>query len=113
MKLKASRKDMKRFNIVLGVSYCKIQHLLSFNLPIAYSSGVYGWACDYYLIDGVLISTGYNPLKSKGVKIDYDLIKSYENKARMIITNASNYNRSFNGVNLLLKEFLQAITGVK
>jgi len=42
---------------------------------------VEGWACDYYEVDEVLISTGYAPLSNKNMIEDYSIIKEYENKA--------------------------------
>jgi len=58
-----------------------MQSLLNEQRPLAYSSRAEGWACDYYEIDDVLISTGYAPLSNKNMKCDYSLIREYENKA--------------------------------
>jgi hypothetical protein len=61
MKLKASKRDFKGAN-VLKVGYCKIQFLYPERDAFAYSSGVYGWACDYYKANDFYVSTGYNPI---------------------------------------------------
>ena len=82
VKLKATKKEMREgYYYILSVGYCSMQSLLRERQPFAYSSGTYGWACDYYEIDGVLISTGYAPLSNKNMIEDYGLIREYENKA--------------------------------
>jgi hypothetical protein len=112
-KLKASRKDMRRYNTILSVGYCNAQYLLKGVDPIAYSTGVYGWACDYYYINDVLISTGYSPLNSKGVKSDYALIRDYDNKARLIYNNGGSYDSRINAIRLLRDEFIEKVKGLK
>ena len=61
-KLKTSQSKMKDFSpIVLGVGYCELQRLLSYESPIAYATNQDGWACDLYLIsDKFSIVTGYS-----------------------------------------------------
>ena len=69
---------------IYKVGYDEIQHLLKYEEPFAYSQGVGGWSCDYYITtisDAVIISTGYNPI---GKKIDYELCRKYDEKAREI-----------------------------
>ena len=106
MKLKASKKEVKNNSSkILKLHYCKAQTLLHYESPFAYSCGVNGWACDYYDINNIIISTGYSPI---GDNIDYNLINEYEEKARKIVYN--NYNESYeskkNKVTSLLSEFL-------
>jgi hypothetical protein len=82
VKLKATKKEMREgYYYILSVGYCDMQSLLRERQPFAYSSRAEGWACDYYEIDGVLISEGYAPLSNKNMKCDYSLIREYENKA--------------------------------
>lgn len=81
IKLKATKKKMREHYYILSVGYCEMQSLLNEQRPFAYSSWAYGWACDYYKVDDVLLSTGYAPLASKNIKKDYEIIKEYENKA--------------------------------
>ena len=79
MKLKVTKKDIKESNNkILKIGYCQAQNLLNCENAFSYSSGVYGWSCDYYNIDGVIISTGYTPI---GQEVSYNLIKKYDNKA--------------------------------
>jgi hypothetical protein len=82
VKLKATKKEMREgYYYILSVGYCSMQSLLNEQRPFAYSSRAEGWACDYYEVDGVLISTGYAPLSNKNMKCDYSLIRECENKA--------------------------------
>ena len=69
MKFKATKKAMKdNYYYIIGIGYCDAQYLLQDEKPIAYSAGVYGWQCDYYDVDGVLISTGYNIKQQKHLR---------------------------------------------
>jgi hypothetical protein len=57
-------------------NYCDLQTLLVHEIPWAYSVRREGWACDYYDIDGVIISTGYTPHGKK--RIPYEICRKYE-----------------------------------
>jgi hypothetical protein len=86
MKFKTTAKEIKNnYHYIIGVGYCELQSLLAHTSPIAYSSGIYGWNCDYYEIitacNRVLICTGYRNIISKNTKVDYKTIQTYENKA--------------------------------
>lgn len=82
IKLKTSKKIMREgYYRIISIGYCDAQYLLKYENPIAYSAGVYGWCCDYYDIDGVLISTGYSPLSDKNVRKDYNLVREYDKLA--------------------------------
>ena len=85
IKLKATKKEMREgYYYILSAGYCSMQSLLRERQPFAYSSRAEGWACDYYDIDGILLSTGYAPLSNKNMIEDYSIIKEYENKALKI-----------------------------
>lgn len=68
---------------VFSVGYCGAQHLLQGASPFAYNSGVYGWNCDYYNFNGVIICTGYRPHGRNGNEIT----RTYEQLARAIYEN--------------------------
>ena len=108
MKVKTSKKSVKSaFNKIYSIGYCSAESLLDFNNPFAYSAGSYGWSCDYYNIEGVCISTGYNPI---GKSIDYDLIKKYEDKAQKIRLDYNlDYQVRKKRVNKLLVKFINEI----
>ncbi len=82
IKLKATKKEMREgYYYILSAGFCSMQSLLRERQPFAYSAWTEGWACDYYEVDEVIISTGYAPLSNKNMIEDYSIIKEYENKA--------------------------------
>jgi hypothetical protein len=91
MKFKTTKKEIREnYHYIVGASYCSLQTLLDYEHPIAYSSGVYGWACDYYEVANkqgrfILISTGYNYINHQNVKPDYEKMKEFENRASQIL----------------------------
>jgi len=110
MKIEAKKKDFKGLD-VLRVNAGALQDLLRYRDPFAYSAGVYGWACDYYDLDGFIVSTGYNPI---GSKVDYKLLKTYNDKARAIIDeNRVNHEKIIKKLNTLIKDFENDIKGLK
>ena len=106
-KIKASKRDMKGNYHIISVSYCGLQYLLRYENAVAYSSGSNGWACDYYDIDNVIVSTGYAPISSKNTNASYELIKKYELKASKI---ENDYNIDYKirrqKITKLLKKFI-------
>ena len=103
MKLKASKKEFKGSN-VLKVNYCKLQYLLSYKQPFAYSSGVNGWSCDYYYLDNFIISTGYQPI---GQAVNYEALKHYENLACKIVNNLNTtYKEKITLIDNLIQDFI-------
>ena len=108
MKVKTTKKSVKNaFINIYSIGYCNAQNLLQGVNPFAYSSGTYGWACDYYEIENVCISTGYNPI---GDSIDYNLVRKYEDKATKIMDNYNvDYQKRKNKVNKLLLKFINEI----
>lgn len=114
MKFKATKKEMiNGYNRILGTGYCTIQYLLQYQSPIAYSAGVNGWSCDYYNIDGILISTGYSPINSKNMILDYDLINKFEIEAQKTIYSNMDYEIKKQIVNQYLYELLELLLIIK
>lgn len=115
MKFKTTAKEVKgNNNIILGVPYCKMQYLLRYSSPVAYTSGAYGWKCDIYDIDGIIISTGYNYIESKGIEYNHDLITQYENEAREVqnfYKNNYDYSKRVEFTNHLLSDLLKKLVG--
>lgn len=106
MKYKTTKKAIREMgDPVYCVGYANLQNLFRFVDPFAYSTRAEGWACDYYEVNGVIISTGYSPI---GKQVEYDLIREYEEKARKI---CGDYARSYEdqkaAVNALLYEFIE------
>lgn len=107
MKIKTTKKQIRQnANKILSIGYCAIQSLLHYTEPFAYSAGIYGWACDYYMIDRVVLSAGYSPI---GESVDYSLCSEYEQKARRIVYDnyEVDYETKKAQVSALLDEFIQ------
>ena len=91
---------------ILSIGYGGAQELLRYETPFAYSSGVYGWNCDYYDIDGVCIATGYRPI---GRDVDYAALREAEKRAREIYDNTGNtYKKRAKHVSELLRAFIKS-----
>lgn len=105
MKLKTTKTQIKNnFVNIIKIGYCDIQYLTYYKSAFAYSSGAYGWSCDYYNIENICLSTGYSPI---GETVSYELIKKYELKAQKIINDFNiNYDLKVKKVNKLLVEFI-------
>ena len=108
MKLKTTKKAIREnSNNIIRLGYCEIQSLLNCQNPFAYSAGVYGWRCDYYEIDGVIISTGYSPI---GKHVDYKTVKKYEKQAEKINCNYDlRWDTKKKKLNNLLHKFIEAV----
>lgn len=87
-KIKATKAEMRQNYQIVSIGYCDAQHLLNYKHPFAYTCGINGWGADYYDIEGVLISTGYDPIASKRVKCDYEVVKKFEALAKEANTKA-------------------------
>lgn len=113
MKLKTTYKSIKEGthpDHLIKVGYCSLQYLLGYKSPFAYSSGVYGWNCDYYEfnVNGkyFVISTGYSPI---GRDVNYKLVRYYEQKAKELMyknDNASIVKNRPQIMDNLIEEFL-------
>ena len=83
MKYKTTAKELKAgYYRIISCGYCDLQSLLSYENPVAYSSGTYGWNFDVYNINGVAIATGYRGMPEKNSKASYDLVREYEDKSQ-------------------------------
>lgn len=94
MKKKMTRKMIKNTNnYIIEIGYCNAQTLLKAQNPNSYCASDFGWDCDNYnlYIDNfgfITISTGYRPIRQKGINREYneinEIVKKYEKKARDI-----------------------------
>lgn len=104
MKAKISKKDINnRFLNILHVHAYELSNLLYFTPAFAYSVRLEGWACDYYEIGTICLSSGDSPI---GKKANRDLEKIFEAKAKKI--NESNFFKletKKKKINALLLEF--------
>lgn len=85
MKFKTTKKAIQKgYYRIIGIGYCNAQNLLSYETPVAYTCGSYGWNCDIYDIDGVAIMTGYRGMITDNMVENYELLREYEQKAENI-----------------------------
>ena len=111
LKLKATKKTMRDgYRKIISIGYCDAEAILNYQNPIAYSTRVEGWACDYYDVNGVLLSTGYSPLSNKNTKDGYKVIREYNAKAREIIRSNIDYEAKKEQVNKILLEMVATLT---
>ena len=110
MKFKTTKKEIySNFKNVICVGYCGLDNLLTNHDPIAYNSGVDGWKCDIYDINGVAIVTGYQPFGN--IRPHYDTIKKYDDEARKICCNSwGNYQKMLDQTDQLLNQFIDEVT---
>ena len=93
---------------VYCVGYCNLQNLLRTVDPFAYSTRAEGWACDYYYIHDVIISTGYAPI---GRKTDYKLCREYDKKAAEILRDYTlKWEQQRDQLENLIEEFVEKLT---
>jgi hypothetical protein len=110
MKFKTTKKNMRQnYHTIITIGYCDAQYLLQYENPIAYSTRAEGWACDYYDIDNVLITTGYAPLSEKNSKRDYDIMKKYDNEAMKIVHSNIDWKTQKEKIRLLLNDFINEV----
>ena len=84
---------------------------MKFEEPIAYSERAEGWACDYYNVDDVLISTGYAPVESMNTHCDYETVRKYDDQAREIACDYSlKWEEQQEKIRTLLAEFIKEVT---
>lgn len=104
MKFKTTAKEIRdNYYTIIGIGYCEAQYLLKHREPNAYSSGVYGWNCDYYIIDNVVICTGYRNIINKHNHSNYNIVRDYDSKAEKIV---HNYNLSWEAKEKALEKLL-------
>jgi len=113
MKLKTTKKQIKRntSDNLFSVGYCDLQYLLKYKNAFAFSSGVYGWSCDYYELElcgtRIIISTGYQPI---GRQLPSTLIKKYDPLAKNIIKKTFlDHDRTESEINTLIDQFLKDV----
>ena len=112
MKFKVTKKEIRNnYDRIISIGYCNAQWLLKYEEPIAYSTRSEGWACDYYDVDGVLISTGYAPLTARNTHSNYDIVRRYNEQAEKIACNCSlSHEERKTQINALLKKYIKEVT---
>lgn len=109
MKFETTRKAILNsysYNKIFSAGYCELQALLAYESPIAYTTGIYGWNFDLYLIKSVAICTGYRGMPGK--RIPYGRVKTIEERARAIDVDATIDDKRAARAELL-KEFIREL----
>lgn len=88
-KEKVSKNAIKEeYPTIIAVECGAMQSLLHFQTPFAYSVGRDGWHCDYYNVDGIIISTGRKPIGAIKVAKSPTQLRYYENSACVTLCNS-------------------------
>lgn len=111
MKNKYTRKEVRAMadrwdEVIIRVGYCNLQYLLNDQYPFGYSTRAEGWACDYYDLGKIIVSTGYAPI---GESVGYDLCRKYDQKAAKIWGNKWPYKRQLAQVKKLREKFVEDV----
>lgn len=95
------------FKNIIKVGYCELQSLLQLSNCNYYTSGVYGWDADIYIINNdTVIVTGYRPFGN--VESNYNTNKKYDKKANEImIQYPKKYEERKKELNELLKQYVK------
>lgn len=104
MKVKTTNKALREAQAI-KIGYNAMNWLLTYENPIYYTCGVYGWNSDVYDVGGVIVSTGYRPAGTR--YIGYEIVRIYNGMARDIIDDDSlSYYHKQCRVRALLNELL-------
>ena len=107
MKYRTTKKATLNNYTCIKVGYCNLQHLLNYENPEAYTSGVNGWGADVYSFGGVAIVTGYAPF---GVAADYDTCRKYDEAAAAILySRRYDYEVENDLLKTLIHEFIDEV----
>lgn len=110
MKCHVTRNDIRRnYDKIYQCGYANLANLLTYDSAKYYNSGVYGWNFDVYEIYGIALVTGYR--NCIGKKIDYEICKKYESKAKRILEKHNGYENTRNALQSLKAEFVKEVTG--
>jgi hypothetical protein len=109
MEKKYTNKEVKNLGMpIVSISANAIQSLLAYTPRNGWTeSRTYGWRSDIYIIDGVVISTGYAPVK--GTRLPSQLIDKYEAEAMAILSTSENPEKE---ILELLNAFILEVKGI-
>lgn len=105
MKKRVTRNLITRaYDYTISVGYCNAQHLLTTLEPSYYTAGKYGWSADVYSLGNTAIVTGYRPFGN--IKPDYDMVKTYDDRARQVLSSNIPREQANEQIYSLLCEFI-------
>ena len=98
----------QNFKNVIRVEYRDALNLLFTKNPIASVSGVEGWKCDIYDINGVAIVTQYRILDN--IRPYSEILYKYETQAAKILAaHIPDFNTRLNRIDQLLDQFIKEV----
>ena len=118
MKAQISKKEVRNTNSrIISIGFCDMSFLLQHHDCYMYSAGIYGWSCDYYIINSnntgmftpyTVISTGYQPLNNNRTEPDKELLRLFEKYASLILDSATDASTAVkqSWLNRLLSAFV-------
>ena len=109
MKKLLTKKAVNNMNYeILSIGYCDLQHLLKCEDAFGYSTGIYGWSCDYYYSPDYefIISTGYRTI---GKTVNTEIVKKYDNLAKVLIESNLKYEDLKTELQKLISEFIAEV----
>ena len=106
-KQRVTQKFIKgRYNNIIVVPYCGLQHLLTFTPCPYYTTRTEGWGSDISGLDyNTVIVTGYAPFGN--IRVDSETCKRYEQKAREALYKGSDREELDNLINEFIKEVVK------
>lgn len=111
MKFKTTQKEIKaNYNTIICVSYCRLQNLLNYESPVAYTVRREGWGTDIYdMGGGVAIVIGYAPFGN--IRPAYEQVKAVEEQAEKIRYDYSfSYEEQREQLKQLARAFIDEVT---
>lgn len=105
MKFKTTRKAVVHgSDRLVYAPYAKLQYLLHYHDPVAYTCGVYGWNFDVYEIGNLTICTGYRGMPGRRA----NNIDEYEKRASEIYhSDVKSFEEQEAEIERLLTEFCE------
>lgn len=108
MKYRTTKRDVNAgYGNVICIGYCRLQALLGYESPVAYTARREGWAADIYEFGNTTIVTGYAPFGN--IRPDYETCQKYEKKSREIPYTLS-YEERKEALSKLISEFIEEVT---
>lgn len=94
---------------IYRVPYCGLQFMLRDEKPFGYTTREEGWACDYYDLGGICVSTGYAPI---GKPVPYEICLEFDREAQKIWHEEWEYEKASKRINNLIADFIGTIKGI-
>ena len=112
MRIQVSRKQIADNHHCIRVSYCSLQHLLTYATSQYYTAGTYGWNFDAYTFEkngmNLCITTGYRGMVENCKNAcTYAICKQYDTTAMEILADNSRDKRE--RLEKLNQEFLSVV----